>query len=88
MDLSCKIDLHMHTTVSDGTDAPGEIVARVREAGIGLFSVTDHDAVKASEANQAAKPRRAAACFAGVRTPYAPPKKAAAIAAAFLCGAF
>ncbi len=42
-----KIDLHMHTTVSDGTDSPEQIVARVREAGIALFSVTDHDAVKA-----------------------------------------
>ena len=48
MDLSGKIDLHMHTTVSDGTDTPAEIIAHVREAGIGLFSVTDHDAVKAS----------------------------------------
>ena len=47
MDLSCKIDLHMHTTVSDGTDTPEEIIVRVRESGIGLFSVTDHDAVKA-----------------------------------------
>lgn len=47
MDLSGKIDLHMHTTVSDGTDAPEEIIARVRDAGIALFSVTDHDAVKA-----------------------------------------
>ncbi len=36
----------MHTTVSDGTDSPEEILARVREAGLGLFSVTDHDAVK------------------------------------------
>ena len=44
-----KIDLHMHTTVSDGTDPPEQIVARVREAGIGLFSVTDHDAVKAGQ---------------------------------------
>ena len=42
-----KIDLHMHTMVSDGTDSPEQIVARVREAGITLFSVTDHDAVKA-----------------------------------------
>lgn len=41
-----KIDLHMHTTVSDGTDSPEEILQKVREAGIGLFSVTDHDAVK------------------------------------------
>ena len=42
-----KIDLHMHTTVSDGTDTPEEILANVKEAEIELFSVTDHDAVKA-----------------------------------------
>ena len=40
------IDLHMHTTVSDGTDTPAEILARVKEAGIEMFSVTDHDAIK------------------------------------------
>ena len=42
------IDLHMHTTVSDGTDTPEEILSRVRDAGIRLFSVTDHDAIKAA----------------------------------------
>ena len=42
------IDLHMHTTVSDGTDTPAEILRRVKEAGIELFSVTDHDAIKGS----------------------------------------
>ena len=47
MEFSGKIDLHMHTTVSDGTDSPEEILVRVREAGIGLFSVTDHDGIKA-----------------------------------------
>ncbi len=41
-----KIDLHMHTTVSDGTDTPEEILVRVKAAGIGLFSVTDHDAIE------------------------------------------
>ncbi len=46
MDYPASIDLHMHTTVSDGTDTPEEILARVREAGIRLFSVTDHDALK------------------------------------------
>ncbi len=46
MDLNIKIDLHMHTTVSDGSDSPEEIIAYVKEAGIDLFSVTDHDAVK------------------------------------------
>ncbi len=40
------IDLHMHTTVSDGTDTPEEILARVKRAGLGVFSVTDHDAFK------------------------------------------
>lgn len=43
-----KTDLHIHTTVSDGTDRPQEIVGLVSGAGIGLFSVTDHDSVKAS----------------------------------------
>jgi hypothetical protein len=41
-----KIDLHMHTTVSDGSDTPVEIIDHVKEAGIRLFSVTDHDAIK------------------------------------------
>ena len=40
------IDLHMHTTVSDGTDSPEEILARVKKSGIDLFAVTDHDAIK------------------------------------------
>ena len=41
-----KIDLHMHTTVSDGSDTPEEIFARVKEAGIRCFAVTDHDAIR------------------------------------------
>ena len=41
-----RIDLHMHTTASDGTDTPEEIIEKVKKAGIGLFSVTDHDAIK------------------------------------------
>ena len=41
-----RIDLHMHTVVSDGTDTPSEILLNVKNAGIELFSVTDHDAVK------------------------------------------
>lgn len=42
------VDLHMHTSISDGTDSPEEILLHVKEAGIGLFSVTDHDALKGS----------------------------------------
>ena len=37
----------MHSTVSDGTDTPEALLENVKAAGIGVFSVTDHDAVKA-----------------------------------------
>ena len=37
--------LHMHSRVSDGTDAPEELIALVKDAGIGLFALTDHDAI-------------------------------------------
>ena len=46
MSLPKTIDLHMHSTVSDGTDTPEELLSRVREAGLDLFSLTDHDAIK------------------------------------------
>ncbi len=46
MSIPKLIDMHMHTTASDGTDSPEEILRNVKDAGIGLFSVTDHDAVK------------------------------------------
>jgi predicted metal-dependent phosphoesterase TrpH len=39
------IDLHLHTTASDGRLAPAELVSRVVEAGITIMSVTDHDTV-------------------------------------------
>ena len=41
-----KLDLHMHSTVSDGTDTPQELLVHVREKGINLFALTDHDAIK------------------------------------------
>ena len=45
-DFPEKIDLHMHTVISDGTDRPEEILEKVKAEGIGFFSVTDHDALK------------------------------------------
>ena len=36
----------MHSRVSDGSDTPQELLLRVKAAGIGIFSLTDHDAVK------------------------------------------
>ena len=46
MELPEKIDLHMHTTASDGTDSPAQLLEKIRAKGIGVFAVTDHDAVR------------------------------------------
>lgn len=37
------IDLHTHSSVSDGTETPTELVASVIRAGLGTFALTDHD---------------------------------------------
>jgi predicted metal-dependent phosphoesterase TrpH len=39
------IDLHTHTTASDGRCSPAELVARAAAAGVTVLSVTDHDTV-------------------------------------------
>ena len=44
-----KADLHMHTTHSDGALSPAELLAKVRDAGLGIISITDHDSVGAVE---------------------------------------
>jgi predicted metal-dependent phosphoesterase TrpH len=38
-----KFDLHLHTTASDGSDTPSELIALAKEAGLTVISVTDHD---------------------------------------------
>jgi predicted metal-dependent phosphoesterase TrpH len=48
------IDLHTHTTASDGRCTPAELVARAASAGVTVLSVTDHDTVDACEAAAAA----------------------------------
>jgi hypothetical protein len=49
------IDLHVHTTASDGQYGPEELVRRAFEAGVDTLSITDHDTVAAiAEAEQAA----------------------------------
>lgn len=43
--MKSKIDLHMHSTASDGTDTPEQLLEKVRKAGIQTFSLTDHDSI-------------------------------------------
>jgi len=39
------IDLHLHTTASDGRCSPAELVSRAAAAGLTTIAVTDHDTV-------------------------------------------
>lgn len=51
-----QVDMHMHSTASDGQYAPAELVRKVKEAGIGMMALTDHDSVGGvTEAKAAAK---------------------------------
>lgn len=56
------IDLHLHTTASDGLCTPSELVDLAWRAGIRTFSVTDHDTVSAA-AEVAALARNAGMTF-------------------------
>lgn len=38
-----RIDLHAHSTASDGTDPPAGLVLAAREAGLDVLAITDHD---------------------------------------------
>ena len=40
-----KIDLHTHSTYSDGTDKPSELINKALAAGITIIGLTDHDSV-------------------------------------------
>ena len=40
------IDLHTHTTASDGTDKPFEMLENAKKAGLTVVAMTDHDSVE------------------------------------------
>lgn len=53
------IDLHMHSTASDGTDTPETIITKCSKLGLKLTAITDHDTVDAQpEAIRCAKQKK------------------------------
>ncbi|MEV5747485.1 PHP domain-containing protein [Actinoallomurus sp. NPDC052308] len=40
-----RIDLHSHSSVSDGTEPPADVVRRAHAAGVDVLALTDHDTV-------------------------------------------
>jgi predicted metal-dependent phosphoesterase TrpH len=44
-----RIDLHMHTTYSDGANTPLELIKKVKKRNINIISITDHDSINGIE---------------------------------------
>ena len=40
-----RADLHVHSSASDGTDPPAEVMCRAAQAGLDVVALTDHDTV-------------------------------------------
>lgn len=53
-----RIDLHTHSTASDGTDTPADLVRKAAAAGLDVVALTDHDTTRAT-------PRRSRRCPRG-----------------------
>ncbi|MEP6853734.1 MAG: PHP domain-containing protein [bacterium] len=51
-----SIDLHTHSTASDGTDTPAELVRAAQRAGVDILAITDHDTTAGWDAAQRALP--------------------------------
>lgn len=51
-----RIDLHTHSTASDGTDTPAQLMAVAAAAGLDVVAVTDHDTTSGWDAALAHRP--------------------------------
>src|SRR5882762_9799997 len=60
------VDLHLHTTASDGRCMPQELVDRAANAGVTVMAVTDHDTTAAIAEVQSAAAVRGIESIAGI----------------------
>lgn len=44
-----RADLHCHTTCSDGSQSPEEVIQLAKQSGLSALSITDHDTIDAYE---------------------------------------
>ncbi|MBS3785275.1 MAG: PHP domain-containing protein [Gammaproteobacteria bacterium] len=60
------VDLHMHSTASDGQLTPEALVDRVVAAGVELMALTDHDTLEGVSAAQAHAAASGIRCLSGI----------------------
>jgi len=51
-----RVDLHTHSSASDGTDPPAEVMRRAAAAGLDVVALTDHDTLAGHPAARRALP--------------------------------
>lgn len=61
-----RVDLHVHTTHSDGAYTPAQVVDLARRAGLAALAVTDHDTLGGVPAARAAAPGSGVEIVSGV----------------------
>ncbi|MDH5299945.1 MAG: PHP domain-containing protein [Gammaproteobacteria bacterium] len=64
--MSLCYDLHAHSTFSDGTLSPEDLVARAQEKGVNVLALTDHDTVAGVARAQAAAKEQGIELIPGV----------------------
>ena len=45
--MNKKIDLHIHTTMSDGALTPKEVIDEAEKNGVSVIAIADHDTIEA-----------------------------------------
>lgn len=55
--MAAQIDLHCHSTISDGLLSPEELVAHAARSGVKVLALTDHDDISGLEAAREAAPQ-------------------------------
>jgi predicted metal-dependent phosphoesterase TrpH len=63
--VTSVIDLHTHSTASDGTDAPGQVMEAAAAAGLAVVALTDHDTAAGWDEAAAAAARTGVALVRG-----------------------
>ena len=61
-----EADLHVHSTVSDGTGSPAELLAEAAEVGLSAIALTDHDSTAGWAEAAAAVPETGVALIPGM----------------------